>query len=189
MKRWIRMAAMILPVAAAAFLACMPADGGDKKGHGHDDGPKEAVVVLLPTKGQEVSGIVLMKQMDGFVHVTGTVQKLTPGKHGFHIHEFGDTRAPDGTSAGGHFNPDGHPHGGPKDEKHHAGDLGNIMANEKGDASIDMKAMGLKVVDVLGRGMVVHAKEDDLKTQPTGDAGGRVAVGVIGVAQTAAKKK
>jgi Cu-Zn family superoxide dismutase len=154
--------------------------------HAHDHAapplPTRAVAVLHPSKGQDVHGTVTLNQAGDAVEIIGEIRGLTPGKHGFHIHEFGDLRSDDGTSAGGHFNPEGHPHGGPDDAKRHAGDLGNITADESGTATFRMKVAELQVHFVLGRSLVVHAKADDLKSQPSGDAGGRVAVGVIGVA-------
>jgi Cu-Zn family superoxide dismutase len=145
--------------------------------------PQEGVAVLTPTRGQKAQGVLLLKQTDQGVQVTGKVSGLEPGEHGFHIHEFGDLRDPEGKSAGGHFNPDGHKHGGPDDAEHHAGDLGNITANSSGVAEVETLAKGLKLHFVIGRAMVVHGKADDLKSQPAGDAGPRVAVGVIGFAE------
>jgi Cu-Zn family superoxide dismutase len=152
--------------------------------HVHSDQPlpTKAVCVLMPSKGQDVHGTFLLTDQGGTTEIIGEVSGLTPGKHGFHIHEFGDLRSDDGTSAGGHYNPEGHPHGGPDDAKRHVGDLGNITADQSGKAIVKMKVKGLRVHFVLGRSLVVHAKEDDLKSQPSGDAGGRVAVGVIGIA-------
>ncbi len=149
--------------------------------------PTKAVAVLVPTEGMKVSGTVMFEQMEDGVKVTGTVKGLTPGKHGFHVHEFGDLTSPDGKSAGGHFNPTDAPHAAPDAEMHHAGDLGNIEANQEGVATIDLTDKMLKMegaTSILGRGLVVHAGEDDMKSQPSGDAGARVAVGVIGVAST-----
>jgi Cu-Zn family superoxide dismutase len=117
------------------------------------------------------------------------VRGLTEGKHGFHIHQFGDVRSADGKSAGGHFNPDGHDHGGPDSDKHHAGDLGNITANAEGLAEVNIKAKELKVISILGRSIVVHGGVDDLKSQPSGAAGPRVGVGVIGIAGPPPVKK
>ena len=152
--------------------------------HVHSDQPlpTKAVCVLQPSKGQDVHGSFVLTDQNGVTEIIGEVAGLTPGKHGFHIHEFGDLRSDDGTSAGGHYNPEGHPHAGPTDAKRHVGDLGNITADQSGKAMVNMKVKGLRVHFVLGRSLVVHAKEDDLKSQPSGDAGGRVAVGVIGVA-------
>lgn len=143
--------------------------------------PTHGIAVLQATKGNEVAGTLVLRQADGFVQITGKVSGLTPGKHGFHIHEFGDLRDPEGKAAGGHYNPSGDLHGGPHDAKHHAGDLGNIEANDKGVATVDVKAEGISVHHILGRSLVVHAGVDDLKSQPAGDSGPRVAVGVIGV--------
>ncbi len=178
--------ALSLILAAALFAAGNVAD--EHKDHGAAEVPGAAVAVLMPTKGNDVHGTLVLAQQDGFVHVTGKVTGLTPGEHGFHIHEFGDLRAPDGTSAGGHFNPHGTKHGGPNDEERHPGDLGNITANAQGVAEVDTKAMGLQVHFVLGRSFVVHAGKDDLKSQPSGDAGPRVAVGVIGLAEMPKEK-
>ena len=146
------------------------------------DPPQQGLAVLVPSEGQKVYGIVCFKQMGNTLHVIGKVEGLTPGKHGFHIHEYGDLSDRSGTSAGGHFNPHGKEHGPLHAEQRHAGDLGNIEANEEGVATIDLQVPDLPLHFVLGRGLVVHAKADDLKSQPSGDAGDRVAVGVIGVA-------
>jgi Cu-Zn family superoxide dismutase len=138
-----------------------------------------------------VSGTIELQQEKGYVLVTGEVRGLTPGKHGFHIHEFGDLRATDGMSAGGHYNPHKKPHGKPDARERHEGDLGNIEANAEGIAKVNVKAMGLDLSNVLGRSVVVHEKPDDF-SQPVGNAGGRVAVGVIGLAKppaTGAAKK
>jgi Cu-Zn family superoxide dismutase len=134
----------------------------------------------------KISGKLAFKEVDGGVHVTGEVTGLTPGKHGFHIHEFGDLSSPDGTSLGGHFNPHGKAHGGPDAKERHAGDFGNIEADASGNAKASFLVKDLKLDGsdtILGRGVVLHAKADDLKTQPSGDAGGRVGVGAIGVAK------
>ena len=87
---------------------------------------------LVPkASGDGVAGTIVLKQEKGYVQVTGEVTGLKPGKHGFHIHMFGDQRAADGMSAGGHYNPHGHPHGGPDSKEHHEGDLGNIEAERR----------------------------------------------------------
>ncbi len=144
----------------------------------------EAVAVLLPKAGGDgVHGTILLKQEKGYVQVTGQVDGLKPGKHGFHIHMYGDTRSADGLSTGGHYNPEGHPHGSPTSKEHHEGDLGNIDAGANGVAKVNVKAEGLELHHVLGRAIVVHGKADDLKSQPAGDAGPRIAVGVIGLAE------
>ncbi len=144
----------------------------------------DAVAVILPTKASksDTAGTVVLKQMKGYVLVTGEVTGLTPGDHGFHIHMYGDTRADDGTSAGGHYNPKGHDHGGLHSKDRHEGDLGNITANADGVAKVDVKAEGLDLHHVLGRSIVIHGGTDDLKSQPSGNAGPRVGIGVIAVA-------
>lgn len=160
----------------------------------HDEVAKpvvtDAVAVLLPTKSSDgkVAGAIVFKAEKGYVHVTGEVIGLTPGKHGFHIHMFGDVRADDGTSAGGHYNPEGHDHGGLDSHDRHAGDLGNIEADKAGVAKVNIKATGLNLANVLGRSVVVHADPDDLTSQPAGNAGPRIALGVIGLADGAPKK-
>ncbi len=145
--------------------------------------PRNGVCVLTPTKGSDVRGVIVLHQQDDGLHLTGKVSGLKPGLHGFHIHQFGDLRDPNGKSAGGHFNPRGTKHGGPNDQEHHAGDLGNIKANADGVANVDITAPWLKLHFVIGRSIVVHAGQDDLQSQPSGAAGPRAAVGVIGIAQ------
>lgn len=141
---------------------------------------------LQPTTGNAVTGWVTFEEMQGHVHVKAEVRGLTPGKHGFHIHEKGDCSSGDGKSAGGHFNPEGVDHAGPDAPKRHAGDLGNLTAGEDDLATYDrmdtvIRMTGLR--SILGRGVIVHEKEDDLSTQPTGAAGARVACGIIRQAQ------
>ena len=151
--------------------------------------PTQAVAVLQPTKDSKVRGVILLTERNGKVRITGQVRNLSPGKHGFHIHEYGDLRSRDGSSAGDHYAPDGHKHGAPGDEEHHAGDLGNIEANQEGVAKVDIEADWLKLHFIVGRSIVVHAKADDLESQPSGDAGDRVALGVIGFAQVKDQRK
>lgn len=146
----------------------------------------KAVCVLYPTEGNEASGTVTFTRDGSSIRIVAELEGLTPGKHGFHIHEYGDCSAPDGTSAGGHFNPGGHDHGGPDDEVRHVGDLGNIEAGDDGTARLEMVDSLMTFSgpnSIIGKGMIVHDGEDDLTSQPTGDAGGRVACGVIGVAE------
>lgn len=154
--------------------------------HEHAAKPEitRAIAVLSPTKGNSVHGTVTFEAVENGVHVTANVAGLTPGKHGFHIHEFGDCSADDGTSAGGHFNPSGMPHSMPSSDKRHAGDMGNIEADKDGNAHIDFVDAVMRLDgenSIIGHAVIVHEKEDDLKTQPTGNAGARVACGVIGI--------
>jgi Cu-Zn family superoxide dismutase len=149
-------------------------------------GTHRAIAVLHPTEGSNVNGTVVFAEVDGGVQVIAELQGLSPGNHGFHIHEFGDCSAPDATSAGGHFNPMGSPHAGPEDAVRHAGDLGNILAGSDGKARLEWVDPVLRLSgqdSVVGRAVVVHAGEDDLASQPSGNAGPRVACGVVGFAK------
>jgi superoxide dismutase, Cu-Zn family len=141
------------------------------------------VCVLTATKGNAVAGTIVLEQKDGYCQLAGEITGLTKGEHGFHVHTFGDLRAPDGASAGGHYNPDAHQHGGPDAAEHHQGDLGNITADANGVAKVDVKLKGVELQSLLGRSLVVHKDADDLKTQPAGNSGPRIAVGVIGYAE------
>ena len=178
-------AALSLGLAILGGAWAYAADHGKAAAEHAGDGVEKAVAVLLPTGESGVTGVVYFAREGKQVHVTGKVSGLKPGQHGFHVHEFGDvTGMTDGMSAGGHFNPDKKPHGKPEDKERHAGDLGNITAGDDGVATIDIKDSMLELGgahSILGRGLVVHANPDKF-TQPVGDAGGRVAVGVIGVA-------
>jgi superoxide dismutase, Cu-Zn family len=145
-----------------------------------------AIAVLHPTRGNHVTGTVTFTEVPDGVRVQANITGLTPGKHGFHVHEFGDCSAPDGTSAGGHFNPTHETHGAPDSSHRHVGDMGNLEADRSGMAKLDyvdhdMALKGEK--SVIGHAVIVHEKADDLKSQPTGNAGGRVACGVIGYAK------
>jgi Cu-Zn family superoxide dismutase len=149
---------------------------------------EQAVAVIHPTAGNKVHGIVrFIPAGQGKVRVLADLQGLTPNsKHGFHIHEYGDCSASDASSAGGHFNPEHHPHAGPNTEMRHAGDFGNIQADAEGHAHLDMTVDNITINGakdaILGRAVIVHGKADDLKSQPSGDAGPRIGCGVIGVA-------
>jgi len=147
-------------------------------------GVMTALCELSPTEGSTVGGTVMFAKVDGGIKVTAHVTGLTPGKHGFHIHEKGDCSAMDGTSAGGHFNPDSMAHGGPDAEVRHEGDLGNLTADSTGTANYEYVDSHLALEgdhSILGRAIIVHANADDFTTQPTGAAGARVACGVIEV--------
>lgn len=141
---------------------------------------------INPTEGSNVVGNVTFTREGEDVRVLATITGLEPeSRHGFHIHQYGDCSASDGTSAGGHYNPYGMPHGSPTDSERHMGDLGNVVSNEEGVAEIDFTDTHIEMdgpFSILGRGIIVHAGNDDFETQPTGDAGARLGCGVIGVA-------
>jgi Cu-Zn family superoxide dismutase len=144
------------------------------------------VAVLHPAKDGSVAGTLTFVRDAGGMKVSGRITGLAAGTHGFHIHEFGDCSAADFSSAGGHYNPTGHQHAGTSMPRRHIGDMGNIEAGADGGATVDYTDSRLRFEGahgILGRGVIVHANPDDLKTQPTGNAGGRVACGVIGVAK------
>lgn len=146
-----------------------------------------AVADLKPTQGSTVSGTVSFVQRNGEILVDARVKGLTPGLHGFHIHETGDCSAPDASSAGGHFNPTRVAHGAPGGGAHHGGDFGNLNADANGDAKLEA---GLPITlanmaragdsaSIVGRAVVVHADPDDLVSQPAGNSGKRLACGII----------
>ncbi len=144
-----------------------------------------ATARLQATEGSEVAGTLTFAPVDGGIRVTGEVSGLPGGsEHGFHVHENGDCSAPDGSSAGGHFNPASTAHGRVGQGEHHGGDSDNITANEEGVATVDTLLQGVTLgdatgTDILGKGVIVHADPDDYTTQPTGNAGARLACGVI----------
>jgi Cu/Zn superoxide dismutase len=145
----------------------------------------EAVAQIAPTQGNTVTGALALAQSPEGVHITGSIQGLKPdAEFGFHVHEKGDCTAPDGSSAGGHFNPTQAQHGNPTGATHHAGDMLNIKSNGEGVAQVDVTAAGTSLhgdpgTDVMGKAIVVHESPDDYTTQPSGNSGKRVACGVI----------
>ncbi len=147
----------------------------------------KAVVNLASASGSLVSGKLTIVPMGDGVHITGEVGGLKPGDvRGFHIHEKGDCSAADASSAGGHFNPGAQAHGRAGHGAHHAGDTDNIVADAKGVARINTHVSGVTLggdaaSDIAGRAVIVHAAADDYTSQPTGNAGARVACGVISV--------
>jgi Cu-Zn family superoxide dismutase len=149
--------------------------------------PLKAVAVLHPTAGNKVSGTVTFTEVADGVQVQAEITGLPPGNHGFHVHEFGDCSAADASSAGAHFNPTHEPHGGPDAAERHVGDMGNVQADASGKAKLEYVDHQISLTNdqrsVIGRSVIVHAKADDLKSQPAGDSGARVACGVIGRAK------
>jgi Cu-Zn family superoxide dismutase len=143
-----------------------------------------AIAVVDGLGDHKAKGKVTFTQTDDGVEIVGEFTGLQPGKHGFHVHEFGDCSMADGKCAGAHFNPEGAPHAGPEDAKRHVGDLGNLEADGQGHASYKRtdKLIALNGPhSIIGRSLIVHAKADDLKSQPSGDAGDRIGCGVIGI--------
>jgi Cu-Zn family superoxide dismutase len=168
----------MLAVGAAAVLvgfgaAAARANAGDK-----------ASATIESKSGSKATGKAEFTELaSGGTKVEVWIENATPGTHGLHLHEKGDCSAPDATSAGAHFNAAGNPHAAPADAKHHNGDLGNIEigADGKGHLSItsDMLTVAAGPNSVKGKAVVFHEKADDMKTQPTGNAGARFGCGVI----------
>lgn len=170
MKRALIVATSFAALSGCAFLPPVPI----------------AVADLSPTQGNTANGTVTFVERSGKLIVDGRFHGLTPGLHGIHIHEKGDCSAPDAMSAGGHYNPTGEPHGGPDSAKRHGGDLGNLTADASGNArlsaTLDAGVVGIGKLagnSINGKAMVIHADPDDLKSQPAGNSGKRVACGVI----------
>jgi Cu-Zn family superoxide dismutase len=164
---------------AQAQKGSAPAGGAAQPG-----GVTKAVCVVTPLGDSKVKGkVTFTKQADG-VLVAAEISGLTPGDHGFHVHQWGDISSADGMSTGGHFNPGNHQHGRPEATERHAGDFGNITADAQGNAKYNKvdKVMKLEGPEsVIGRAIIIHANPDDF-SQPVGNAGGRIATGVIGIA-------
>lgn len=147
---------------------------------------EQAVAVIHPTEGNDVEGTVTFTQTEDGVRVQANVTGLEgESLHGFHIHQYGDCSASDGTSAGGHYSPRDMPHGAPTADQRHVGDMGNLPVDASGLAEMEYTDMVIELNgpnSIIGRGVIVHAGRDDFQSQPTGDAGARLGCGVIGVA-------
>lgn len=143
-----------------------------------------AVANVKPTQGNKVAGTVEFRQSGSVVRVKVDLTGFAPGsEHGFHVHERGDCSAPDAMSAGGHFNPTGVAHGTFDHPPHHAGDLPNLKADDKGEVHTSFEVTYLSVgsggSDVAGRSVILHRDADDYTSQPAGNSGPRIACGVI----------
>ena len=150
-----------------------------------EQGIGKANAVISPTQGNKVKGVLTFTKVDNGIKVVADFEGLTPGLHGFHVHQYGDCSAPNGDSAGGHFNPQGKPHGAPAAKERHAGDLGNLTAGDDGKAHLEWTDPILSFEgrnSIIGRSVIVHANADDLTSQPAGNSGPRIGCGVIGIA-------
>jgi Cu-Zn family superoxide dismutase len=169
----------------AAAQPAAAADKADKEDHAaHADAWAQVKPAAAAPKEMQVTGTVKFAKADHGVKVMVDLKGLTPnGKHGFHIHEKGDLSDPKLVSAGPHFNPEGKKHGGAEGDERHGGDLGNITADDKGHAKVTIIAHGVTIDDektgIVGRSIIVHAKPDDEKTDPSGNSGDRIAGGAI----------
>ncbi|MGV3572236.1 MAG: superoxide dismutase family protein [Ramlibacter sp.] len=164
---------LLAALAATALAGCASMTGGPA-----------ATATLSPTTGNNTAGSVRFVQHGGSVKVSGEVRGLKPNaEHGFHVHEKGDCSSGDGMSAGGHYNPAGRPHGRHGQGMHHAGDLVSLRSDASGVARFSFESSTISVgggaADVVGKGLIVHRDPDDYTTQPTGNAGARLACAVI----------
>ena len=189
---------MMLLATLGAGCASEPADEGANETTAGDETETEVEVVrepapttevgaravaeMAPTEGNSVSGTVVFTQGDGELQVNVELTGLEAGtSHGLHVHETGDCSAPDGTSAGGHYNPGGHDHALPDASPRHAGDMGNVTADGEGNVRVTLTFSNITLGGpnpVEGRAVILHASPDD-GGQPTGNAGARIACGVI----------
>jgi len=148
------------------------------------DPSSQATAPIESRSGSKVTGKAVFTELpSGGTKVEVWIENATPGVHGLHLHEKGDCSAPDASSAGPHFNAAGNPHAGPADPKHHNGDWGNVTVGADGKGHLEVTTDMLTVKpgpnSVVGKAVVFHEKADDLKTQPSGDAGGRFGCGVV----------
>ncbi len=177
-----RQCAALVLIAPLALVACggttsPPADAT------HGGSAMSVDVPLAAKSGSKLTGAATFTEVPGGVQVKVQVAGAPPGKVATHVHENGDCSAPDGSSAGGHFNPQGHPHALPPAADRHLGDLGNIDIGPDGTGSTDVVVLGANLKEgdpasFLGRSIIVHEKQDD-GGQPSGNAGGRIGCGVI----------
>ena len=149
---------------------------------------KQAIATIDSASGSSVTGMATFTQNDDQITLTIEIQNASPGIHAVHIHENGDCSSPDGKSAGGHWNPTGVAHGKWGEGEFHLGDLGNITVGEDGTGGIELTTSLWEIgtgsdIDVVGRGIVVHAGADDFTSQPSGDAGARIGCGAIALAE------
>jgi Cu-Zn family superoxide dismutase len=168
-----------LPFFLSLAMICLPA-------FARADAPIKLVAKLSPPAGGNVTGAVTFTGSDSGTKVVVDISGLTPGKHGFHIHDKGDCSDPKFNSAGAHFNPTHSHHGGPATEVRHIGDFGNVETDASGKVHVELTDKNLKLTGadaIAGKSVIVHAGEDDLKTDPSGNSGDRVACGVIEVAK------
>ncbi len=171
--------AVLILAGAFALSACQTPSGA-----AHANSVTRAIADMSPTNGNTARGVVLFIAEEGGVRIVAEIEGLDPGQqHAIHIHETGDCSSGDGKSAGGHYNPEGHDHALPDHSERHAGDLGNLTADENGvtryELWVDNVTINGKHNPILGRGVIIHAKADD-GGQPTGNAGARISCGVIG---------
>lgn len=140
------------------------------------------VMATLESPQQKIKGTVTFIPQGEEILASIKINGLKPNSsHGIHIHEVGKCDGPDFESAGDHFNPGGHNHGGPQSKQKHLGDLGNINTDKKGNARKEVRLKGphATLETLMDRSVVLHAKPDDYRSQPSGNSGDRIACGLI----------
>jgi Cu-Zn family superoxide dismutase len=178
---------MLMVVVAAALAASACANNSNETAAHPQNPPPPTGAIALATieskSGSTMTGTAKFVENNGELTLTLEVKGATPGDHGVHLHETPDCSAPDGKSAGAHFNPENAQHGGPTGGAHHAGDLGNFKVKDDGTGTLTLTTKDLTVApgphSVVGRAIVIHEKADDLSSQPAGNSGARVGCGVI----------
>jgi Cu-Zn family superoxide dismutase len=182
------MMALAAALTAALFFVAgsRPGAASGARGARNAGGPAkslEATAKLESKSGSTVTGEAEFTEKKDGVEVSIQIKGAKPGTHGVHLHDKGDCSAPDASSAGGHFNPDSKTHGAPSADPHHAGDFGNITVGANGTGKLKILVKGLTIApgpnSVVGHAIVIHADTDDMKTQPSGNSGARVACGVV----------
>ena len=160
-----------MPRARFAFVAFVTSLAAQ-----HSLAARAGTAVLEPTSGSNVKGEVTFSQDGSRVRATGEITGLTPGRHGLHLHEKRDCK---GSDAARLFTPDAGKHGSPSGGERQVGDFGNVTANRSGAATVDTTLTGVSLASLMGKGIAVHAKANDEKSDPAGNAGARVACGVV----------
>jgi Cu-Zn family superoxide dismutase len=184
-----------VPLIAAAALAFAACKGSDYDLDRQDDPSRESAAakpdsgarptaIIEPKSGSSVAGDATLAQENGKVSMTVRLSNAPPGSHAVHLHETGDCSAPDASSAGHHWNPDGRPHGKRGSGAFHAGDLGNIEVGPDGTGTLTVDAADWSLgadsaKNPVGKAVIVHAQADDFTTQPDGAGGQKIGCGVI----------
>ncbi|MFV5689441.1 superoxide dismutase family protein [Flavobacterium sp. ZT3R25] len=169
--------ALLFSIALVLFIGC--------KTNSLSNPDKKLVIAFEPKSESHVSGTATFVEKDGKVTFVAKLAGLKPGVHAIHIHEKSDCTAADGSSAGGHWNPTFKKHGKWGVGEYHKGDIGNFIADEKGNGTITLTTdewcidCGDATKDILGKGLIVHQGTDDFVSQPAGNAGARVACSAI----------
>jgi Cu-Zn family superoxide dismutase len=166
---------ILAPLVILMFAACAASTGGG--------GPMAMTMLAPSASASTAQGMVHFQQLaDGSVDVQADLTGVPAGTHGFHVHDKGDC-GDNGNAAGGHYNPTSMPHGAPDTASHHAGDFGNVTADANGDVHAHFTTRAITIsagpTSVVGHAVILHANADDLTTQPSGNAGARIACGVV----------